>query len=150
MRQQFTDGGTDVAAPLEYGAHGRHQLVGFAFLVQIAVRAHLEQVQRVLLRGIAAEYQHGQFRLALADRAQGIDAALIGHGYIEQQYIANFAAGDIERFAPGTGFRHHTEIVRRRKNLFESSSYYLVIITNGNAYHCFPLNFPGLGKTTGT
>lgn len=93
-------GGADVAAPLEHGAPGRHQLIGFAFLVQIAIGAHLEQVQRILLRRIAAEYQHGQFRLSLADRAQGIDAALIGHGDIEQQHITYFAAGDIERFAP--------------------------------------------------
>ena len=38
-------------------------------------------------------------------------------------------------------------IARRGKNLFESCSYNLVIVTNGNAYHCLSLNFPGIGKS---
>ena len=50
-------------------------------------------------------------RLALADGAQRIDAALVRHGDIEQQHVANLAACDIQGFAPGSRFRYHLELV---------------------------------------
>ncbi len=146
LGQQFADRRRDVTPALEHGAHGRLELVRFAFLVQVTVRAHLEQVQRILLRRITRQDQHRQIGLALADGPQDIDAALIRHGDIEQQHVANLAARDIQRLTARSAFGHDFKVARRRKNLLETCSYYLVIVTNGNAYHCLPLNFPCAGK----
>ena len=135
LRQKLGHASRDVTFARRNNANGVHDIGGLAGLVEVATGALTYQIHRVMLLGVATQYENAHIRRFGTDHRQGIHTGLARHGQVHHQHIQLGGSYQVNRFATTGGFTHHAQVDKVGKKLFQPRAHNGVVVHDTNFDH---------------
>ena len=104
LGEQLGHGGGEVTLAQRDHTDGFHNFGGLAFLVEITTGPLANQIDGVMLFGVAAQNQNAHVGCFRTQHGQGIQTTLAGHRKVHQQYVDFVIAHQVNRLAAIRGF----------------------------------------------
>src|ERR1044071_1116335 len=154
QRQLLAQRGGDVAAAAGDLADGAHQLLGRAFLGEVARRPRLEGAHGIAVLGVHGEDQYRPAGVALAQLLDQLQAVLARHVVVEHRHFPWHAPGKVDHLLAVAGLAHHGQVGFHCQHLPQSLADYGMVVRadhfhGGCLYSLFYALFL-IGMTTAT
>src|SRR5688500_1893939 len=141
--------GRDVAPAAGDLADRAHELLGRAFLGQVARSAGFQRAHRVAVLGVHGEDQHRAARIALAQLLDELQAVLAGHVVVEHGDFPGHAPREVDDFLAVARLAYDGEVGLNREHLPQSLPDHRVVVGDDD-FHGRPLSLVRVGMTTET